>query len=114
MTPIDPAEWYRSTDTGTSSETIWSVMTGFPVQRDGYPLDPSDFGRCHRLLEKFPEWRARLPEVAERFPDTPWPVLIREWDALTALYLRELQNPDGMAPALYALMRHLRREGGER
>lgn len=99
----DALSWIHNGDTGTSSETIWSVMTGRDVTRYGVPLDPSDFGRCYRLLKIMPSWRARLPEVVARFPR--WAKLIEAWDELTALYEEEL--PSGMAPRLYARMREL-------
>lgn len=100
-----PEEWIASWDTGTSSETIWSVMTNHPVRRHGTPRDPADFGRCYRLLEKFPDWRTHLPKVAERFPE--WEPLVAAWPELTALYEEEIKNPDGMAPKLYARMKQL-------
>jgi hypothetical protein len=103
-----PEEWLRGGDTGTSSLTIWHVMTGLPVDRVGEPIDPSDFGRCYRLLKLFPDWRPRLPEVAAKYPDSPWPALVREWDRMTALYEEEL--PKGTAPKLYALMKRFRAE----
>lgn len=77
-------DWYRSSDTGISSETIFEVMTGIPVKRHNVPLDRSDFGRCHRLLDKFPEWRERLPEVAARFPK--WELLVRHWRYIEEAY----------------------------
>lgn len=98
--------WLANGDTGISSETIWSVMTGLPVQRHGYPYDPADFGRCYRLLRVMPSWRARLPEVAARFPRSAWPALIEAWDELTALYEEEL--PARTLPRLYARMLALR------
>ncbi len=110
----DPAAedvWRAGGDTGTSSLTIWSVMTGRTVTDDrgrvrvGVPWDPSDFGRCHRLLEQFPAWRARMPEVAAAYPE--WAALVAEWDALTALFLEEL--PSGKAPKLYVRMQLLTR-----
>lgn len=42
-------EWYSSADTGTSSETIMSVMEGIPVKARCHPWDPADLGRCIRL-----------------------------------------------------------------
>ena len=114
MQPMQPRDWIRSGDTGTSSETIWSVMTGFPVARYGWPYDPADFGRCWRLLNRFPEWKDRLHEVAEAFPNTPWGPLIREWKALSDLYCGEVLLQTGRAPRTYELMQKLRREGGER
>lgn len=96
--------WLRSWDTGTSSETIWSVLTGYPVRRTDIPYDPDDFGRCHRLLERFPEWRPRLGEVAKAFPR--WRPFVERWDEMTAIYLRDL--PTGKSAELYDLMRRLR------
>jgi hypothetical protein len=101
--PSAEAKWLAGGDTGISSQTIWSVMTRHPVARVGYPLDPADFGRCHRLLEQFPAWRARMPEVAARHP--AWAGLVAEWDALTALYLRDL--PTGKFPELYERMQQI-------
>ncbi len=115
---MTPEDWACSGDTGLSSLAIWEVMTGRRAHAlanwgsGRSPLDPDDFGRCYRLLQHFPAWRARLPEVAARFPH--WAPLVREWDRMTALYEEELKNPDGMAPKLYALMQALRKEGGDR
>jgi hypothetical protein len=97
------ARWLAGGDTGTSSKTIWSVMTGYPVDRHDVPHDPADFGRCHKLLELFPAWRARLPELAARHP--MWAGLVEHWDDLTAMYLEEL--PTGRAPRTYARMKEL-------
>lgn len=98
--------WLAGGDTGTSSITIWSVMTGWsmPDGRDpSHPHDPADFGRCHRLLETFPQWRPRMREVAEKHPE--WAGLVAAWDELTSLYLEEL--PSGRAPRCYARMREI-------
>ena len=75
-------EWLLSDDTGTSSLTIVSVMTGVPL-KDRYPDTPHDahdLDRCVRLLKRFPAWRSRLHEVAEVYPR--WAALVREWDEL--------------------------------
>lgn len=83
MTPID---WLMSGDTGTSSKTICSVMTGSDTPKFGpdVPHDADDFGRCYRLLQLFPDWRRRLPEVAAVHPK--WGPMVAAWDELTALY----------------------------
>lgn len=78
------AEWYQGSDTGISSETIFEVMTGTIVKSHRTPSDASDFGRCVRLLEKFPPWRARLGEVGEQFPE--WEPLVNVWHWLEELY----------------------------
>lgn len=105
-------EWALGNDTGISSMTICAVMTGTPINpRFGpdVPHDPSDFGRCYRLLALFPTWRNRLPEVAERYPI--WGPMVEAWDELTALYEVEALNTSGAAPLLYARMVELRDAG---
>lgn len=101
--------WLQNGDTGISSETIWSVMMGRrPKGQHWYPdtpSDPSDFGRCYRLLTVMPSWRERLPEVAAKYPE--WKPLVEAWDELTALYEEEIKNTSGMAPKLYARMEEL-------
>lgn len=100
-----PDEWAKSWDTGTSSMTIYSVMTGRPraTGEANPPRDPGDFGRCYRLLAVAPpEWRAGLSRVVERFP--AWAPVVAAWDQLTALYEEEVQRPDKKAPKLYERM----------
>lgn len=89
---MTPTDWLLSGDTGISSETICAVMVGATARRVDIPYDTDDFGRCYRLLTLFPEWRARLPEVAKRFPK--WGPMVMAWDELTSLYER-LCDPDG-------------------
>lgn len=96
----DADAWIANGDTGVSSETIWSVLTGHPVRSTGVPFDPSDFGRCYRLLKVMPSWRGRLSEVVAKHPR--WSTLVAHWDELTALY--EEESPSGTAPKLYARM----------
>jgi hypothetical protein len=107
---VAEVEWRLGPDAGVSSSAIWSVMTGISDSFERWratttPCDPSDFGRCHRLLEMFPEWRARMPEVVEAHPE--WRGLVAAWDELTALYLEEL--PSGRAPRLRARLREVTR-----
>lgn len=109
-TLTDRNDWLTGGDTGISSLTIYSVMTGecdLTSFGPRPPSDPSDFGRCHRLLGLFPEWRARLSEVAERYQ--PWAPLVREWDRLTLLYERD--EPTGKSTELYQEMKRLISEG---
>ena len=81
MTLID---WLLSSDTGISSKTIFAVMTGAKNNNTDVPYDNDDFGRCYRLLQLFPEWKARLPEVAEAYP--MWGPMVAAWDELSDLY----------------------------
>lgn len=100
-----PEEWAESWDTGISSATIWSVMTGKPtfMHRFGTPGDPSDFGRCYRLLQKFPAWRQRLDQMSTAHPE--WAPYVLRWDEMEKLYEEEL--PSGTAPKLYAVLKEL-------
>ena len=101
----DAHAWLRGPDTGLSSKTIWRFMMGVKYgDRDSYPYDPADFGRCYRLLKAFPEWRARIGEMATV---AGWRLLVEHWDELERLYEEEF--PSGRAPKLYARMRELER-----
>ena len=90
--------WLLLGETGVSSETIAYALSGVKVQNLqkahicynvtpcmwDVPHDAADFRRCLRLLEYIPEWRKRLPEVAERFPS--WKGIVEHWDELERLY----------------------------
>ena len=115
--------WFMMGEVGISSKTIVYALSG--IKRESYvmrgevilhydraafdvPWDPSDFRRCHLLLELFPEWRPRLREVAEKFP--AWRPFVNAWGELEALYEEESRREDGNAPKLYARMKELIRE----
>lgn len=75
--------WWLGTDVGCSSATIFSVLSdsmerGNAARLGGgaAPQDDSDLGRCRRLLDLFPEWRARLGEVAAAHPGKGWEKII--------------------------------------
>lgn len=103
--------WLASDDTGLSSRTILAWMeTGMlaDVCLD-YPLDPADLGRCIRLLDLEPTYRARITDMAGAGPE--WARLVSRWADLEALYREEA--PSGRAPRCYALMRELIDEARE-
>lgn len=90
--PEDPElQWLRGTDTGTSSQTIFSVLCRPDLRhaavagrfRPDVPSDPSDFGRCYRLVREF-KWRDRLPEVAKVHPS--WAPIVERWDTMAEHY----------------------------
>ena len=68
--------WWKGLDVGTSSASIFSVFSqsfqrdAEELSRKSRPHDASDFGRCKRLLDLFPEWKANLGKVAEKYADT--------------------------------------------
>ncbi len=101
--PKNLAEWLCGRDTGVSSKTIVAAMTGAQTDRASIPLDPSDFGRCYRLLKIMPEWRGQMRMVSRRFKE--WESLVNAWDQLEKLW--EEESPTGNCPKLYALMQKL-------
>lgn len=103
--PASAQEWAQGDDVGNSSLTIYSVLKGNPGRSftPSVPLDPSDFGRCYRLLEVVPEWRSRLHRVSAVWPE--WAPLVERWGEMERLYLEEL--PTGRCPKLYELMQKL-------
>lgn len=81
-----PLDWLASRDTGVSSGTIFSVLmrVNLPYREPDIPHDSADFGRCYRLLARFPEWKARLDEVSAKYRF--WAPFVRDWDTLTSMY----------------------------
>lgn len=100
-----PWEWLHSWDTGIASKTLCAFFTGgsIPIADRGVPHDPDDFGRCYRLLAKFPEWKLRFPQFVAKHPE--WTALVANWEHLEKLYEEEL--PTGSAPKLYDFMKAL-------
>jgi hypothetical protein len=103
-----PEQWLNGPDTGLSSLTIYGVMHNESAARAAQagfgagqtPSDGDDFGRCYRLVALFPSWRARMGEVAARYPQ--WGPFVQAWDELSALY----EQPGG-SDALYRRMREI-------
>jgi len=82
--------WWYGTDTGTSSAAIFSVFCKPQMSREARdysrsntPQDAADLGRCTKMLALFPQWEEHLHKVAETFPNTAWPEIIRQWEKLT-------------------------------
>lgn len=97
--------WLAGGDSGMSSKAICYHMLGMPS--DGsYPLDPSDLGRCLRLLELFPEWKPRMGEMA-RYSEQ-WAALVERWDELAEMMADEVGidwSKGERAPRTYAAMK---------
>lgn len=107
MTAAERANaWIVGSDSGLSSKAIWAHMMGVkPRDSWNHPHDPSDFGRCARLLGLMPEWRERLPEMAER--SSAWRDLIARWDEIETSMREEVGidwSKGHSAPATYDLM----------
>lgn len=100
--------WSVSDDTGLSSKTIWAhMMAGMAPERGAdYPRDVSDLGRCLRLLDRVPEWKPRIQEMAKY--GKYWAALVERWDELAAMYAAEMLAHSGRtAPKTYAMMKSI-------
>ncbi|WP_454751628.1 hypothetical protein [Cupriavidus necator] len=101
--------WILHGDTGVLSETMAAIAVGADTMKgDGWgpdaPHDPSDFGRCYKLVQAVPEIRATFPRIAELVPT--FAGILREWDALCAIYQRDL--PARRSDELYEMIKALR------
>ena len=94
----ESVNWIVEDDYGVASMTIYSVlrqeyMAVVPyrmiswIARVSLPHDSVDFGRCVRLLDRFPGWRKRLNEVGIRYP--AWRPLIDQWNQIEDLYRKD-------------------------
>lgn len=97
-------EWSLGNDTGASSKTMLKAAIR-PVKGGDIPHDPSDFGRCYRLMEAVPELRSRFDLMKLNCPRlAPY---LDEWDVLAALYRKGQESGTGKAPELYARLKKL-------
>lgn len=79
--------WLKGLDVGSSSATIFSVFCdrywtneAQKIGNGSVPMDSDDFGRCKRLLDKFPEWKSNLKLVALAYPK--WTKIVERWDEI--------------------------------
>lgn len=109
------ARWLASDDTGTSSMNImlWLAAKVKPAgwASNSPPSDPSDLGRCLRLLAIMPEWEGRISEMAEL--GGMWPTYVKHWDALAYSMANEVGidwSKGKKAPRTYVLMKKVQDE----
>lgn len=107
--------WLRSDDTGQSSLYMareLAVAAGLPshheriLSPDPWPHDPSDFGRCVRLLDAAPELRPHIGLLKDKRHGPVWNAIAERWSELESLYCEE--SPSGQAPKLYAALQEVR------
>lgn len=85
------AEWLNGSDTGMSSKAIFHYMT-LGVKNGAAPSDSADLGRCVRLLDRFPEWQPRMPEMSCVSDD--WAALMSIWADLVRAYRDDVARAD--------------------
>lgn len=95
--PDGAREWLESGERGVSSETMFEVFTGIPLEQDrDHPQDLDDFRRCRLLLEQVPAFVEKLPLMAELSPQ--WAGLVSRWDLICIAMDAETPNwrPSGV------------------
>lgn len=103
--------WLACGRRGTSSNTIFTKLTGLDALKGSYPdhpHDPDDLDRCLQLLEDVPELRAKLPQMAQQSP--VWAALVENWDEIEQSHLDEVGlgwTKGRSAPKTYKLMRQV-------
>jgi hypothetical protein len=122
MSGMDPriAEWLASGDTGSSSKAIMLWLSS-GVRESAWgasePHDPSDLGRCLRLLDRIPEWKPRMAEMAGA--GGYWPTFAKRWHEMAQSMIDEcggtVPGPRDRAdcPRTYALMQRVRDEAAK-
>lgn len=102
-------EWLASGDTGISSETIAFWLSDKVRHKWAHPpADPSDLGRCLRLLDRCPQLADRFNEMAEIGGE--WPTFVERWDEMAASMIEEVGidwSKGQSAPKTYALMKNV-------
>jgi uncharacterized protein (UPF0335 family) len=78
-------DYLRNHLTGASAKSIAGQLAGWCKQDGSYPHDADDFGRCEALLDAVPEFRARLPEMAQ--VNAYWAELVPNWESLRGMDL---------------------------
>lgn len=98
--------WLCGDDNGISSKTIVSAIIQTKSEYVDVPHDPSDFGRCYRLLIEIPELREHLHLVSKKYPK--WKGIIENWDRLSNIYFRDFKS--NQSNELYRLLQGFRAE----
>lgn len=78
--------WLFSTDTGSSSRFMACVLSGWsiPLPSNDYPRDPSDLGRCIRLIESVPEFKGCIHKMNAH--GSEWQQVVLHWEQWSELY----------------------------
>ncbi|ACK80782.1 hypothetical protein RU820_05335 [Acidithiobacillus ferrooxidans] len=110
-------EWLAVGEQGRSSQAIfWKVRADlmFPdgkrPEDTAYPLDPSDLGRCRKLLEQVPSVNEKFVQVMGTMAGPVWAGLVENWECLCATMDREAptwREGVGMAEETYRLMQEI-------
>lgn len=90
MTPAQNTvlKWLFGKDIGASSEALAAEYFGIEMEHYSHPRDPSDLGRCLRLIALVPEIRACVDSLAKKSDE--WKALAPIWDKLANTMEKEV------------------------
>lgn len=97
-------QWILHGERGSSSNTMFAVLSGGALAGRSHPHDPADLKRCRLLLEQVPEFAARIGEMASVSKE--WAGLVAIWPSLCATMDAECdwRKGQGSAPRTYRMM----------
>lgn len=101
------SKWARNGEFGNSSKAIWGRLSGFGAISSAHPQDLGDLRRCLLLLERVPEWKGRIGEMAAA--SDVWGRLAPRWEEIHAIFVEEAgTNLDSVAaPRTGALLKEI-------
>lgn len=101
---INILNWMRSGDTGVSSETMALIAMGATKGDFSAPYDPSDFGRCYRLVKANPVIKESFLIISALVPR--FTSILLNWDKCCEIYERDL--PTGRSDELFKMIQNWR------
>lgn len=99
-------KWLFSGDTGASSKSLAAEFFGHRYEHCYPPLDPSDLGRCLRLIKIAPSVRKCVDSLALK--DDRWAKAAKVWDSIAEAMEEEVGidwSKGKKAPLTYNRMR---------
>jgi hypothetical protein len=102
--------WLSSDDTGTSSRYMATVIHGGSAPLSE-PLDPSDFGRCYRLIRAVPGTKEGLHLLRDK--SKYWELLVDNWNHIEKAYEEQLEDSKKGKQKIFPccnLMQHLKKQ----
>lgn len=96
----------NNNDCGSSAKTIICHILKLDNDWNSPPYDPSDFGRCYRMLREFPELREKLNNM--KTLNTTWHCLVMVWSVLEDIFERD--EDSGKSSDLYLILKTLTKD----
>jgi len=97
---INILNWMRKGDSGVSSETMALIAMGATSGDFDAPFDPSDFGRCYRLVKANPVIKESFLNISALVPQ--FTSILLNWDKCCQIYERDF--PTGRSDELFKMI----------